>query len=138
MAIRILGAYVGLIVIAAGCAAPQPTTSSPPSSAGIAALKHITAAMSGEPPAMSYKLSPPGVAGVLALEKLVNVGLSVQDETNAYRPRLAEALPSVENGLWQVSPDGTMETTWHIVDGARWHDDTALSADDLLFTVAVS
>src|SRR6266542_6947512 len=119
MAIRILGAYLGLIVVA-GCAAPQPSTSSPVPGGGVSATKRITAAMSGEPPAMSYKLSPPGVAGVLALEKLVNVGLSVQDETNAYRARLAEALPSVENGLWQVSPDGTMETTWHIVDGAGW------------------
>src|SRR5438067_9749418 len=50
---------------------------------------------------------------------------------------MVEAVPSTENGLWVVSPDGRMETTWRINPAARWHDGTPLTSDDLQFTVAV-
>src|SRR4051794_4915851 len=50
------------------------------------------------------------------------------------RPILAEAMPSVENGLWQVLPDGRMETTWKIREGAKWHDGMPFTAADLVFT----
>jgi peptide/nickel transport system substrate-binding protein len=46
-------------------------------------------------------------------------------------------VPTVENGLWIVSPDGRMQTTWRIRPGARWHDGTPLTSADLLFTIAV-
>src|SRR5438552_1843286 len=108
---RLLGLSIWLLITLVACASPP---SSAPASPGSTAIKRITMAMSGEPPSISSKLSPPGVAGVAAFERLVNVGLSVTDETGTYRPRLAETLPSVENGLWQVLPDGTMDTTWRI------------------------
>src|SRR5439155_26739855 len=54
------------------------------------------------------------------------------------RPQFAEALPSLENGLWQVFPYGRMETTWRVRPGASWHDGTPLTSADLLFTAAVS
>ena len=49
-------------------------------------------------------------------------------------PVLAEAIPSFENGLWKVFPDGQMETTWKIREGARWHDGTPFTSGDVLFT----
>jgi peptide/nickel transport system substrate-binding protein len=72
-----------------------------------------------------------------AVEALVNVGLSIRDHTATARPRLAEALPSLENGLWTVAPDGRMETTWRIRPGARWHDGEPFTAQDLVFTIQV-
>jgi peptide/nickel transport system substrate-binding protein len=68
---------------------------------------------------------------------MVNPGLAVVDDRGAVRPVLAEAVPSLENGLWKLQPDGRMETTWRIRDGARWHDGTAFTSDDLLFTAQV-
>jgi peptide/nickel transport system substrate-binding protein len=48
------------------------------------------------------------------------------------------ALPSVENGLWRIFPDGRMETRWTIRPGARWHDGMPLTADDMVFTATVA
>jgi len=68
---------------------------------------------------------------------LVNPGLSVVDDQGVRRPALAEAVPTLENGLWKLLPDGRMELTWRIRAGVRWHDGTAFTTDDLLFTAAV-
>lgn len=72
-----------------------------------------------------------------AVQELILVGLSVIDGQGKLVPRLAEAVPSAENGLWKVFPDGHMETTWHIKPGAAWHDGTPFTADDLIFTIKV-
>ncbi len=77
------------------------------------------------------------VAGKAETQSLAHQGLSALDENQVMVPRLGEAIPTVENGLWTVLPDGRMETTWRIRDGVRWHDGTPLTADDLTFTVRV-
>jgi peptide/nickel transport system substrate-binding protein len=52
-------------------------------------------------------------------------------------PQLAQALPTLENGLWQVFPDGRMETRWALKPGVQWQDGTPLTTDDLLFAATV-
>src|SRR5207245_6528783 len=47
------------------------------------------------------------------------------------------AIPSLENGLWKLFPDGRMETTWTLREGARWHDGTPVTTDDLTFNLEV-
>src|SRR5437867_4754681 len=73
-------------------------------------------------------------AGGPELQLLISAGLAVQDDQGALRPQLAETIPTVENGLWQVSPDGSMTTTWKLRPNAEWHDGHPFTADDLLFT----
>ena len=46
-------------------------------------------------------------------------------------------MPTLDNGLWKLLPDGRMETTWKIREGATWHDGTPFTADDLVFTAMV-
>jgi peptide/nickel transport system substrate-binding protein len=75
--------------------------------------------------------------GVDALRGLLHAGLANVDERDELRAQLAEAVPSVENGLWQVLPDGRMETTWKIRQGARWHDGTPFTSADVLFTAQI-
>jgi peptide/nickel transport system substrate-binding protein len=77
------------------------------------------------------------VAGKAEAQSLVHSGLTALNETLLLSPKLAEAVPSVENGLWKVLPEGRMETTWKIKSGARWHDGTPFTADDLVFTARV-
>jgi peptide/nickel transport system substrate-binding protein len=69
------------------------------------------------------------------VEHLVNSGLASVDARGNLHPRLAETLPSLDNGLWKVSPDGRMETTWRIRDGARWHDGAPFTSEDVHFTI---
>lgn len=101
--------------------------------------KRLLAAIQSDPVVLSSKirLLGVGIAGVSELERLVTAGATVQDDRGVLHPQLAEAVPTIENGLWRLHPDGRMETTWRIRPSARWHDSTLVSADDLVFTIRV-
>jgi peptide/nickel transport system substrate-binding protein len=71
------------------------------------------------------------------MQELLNAGPAVVDEQGILHPQLAEAVPTTENGLWKVFPDGRMETTWKLKPGVKWHDGRPFSSDDLLFTINV-
>jgi len=97
------------------------------------------AAIQGSPPAV---YQPPNLTnrprGADELTVLVHAGLSIFDTIGGLHPQLAEAVPSVENGLWRLLPDGSMETTWKLKNGALWHDGAPFTADDLVFALQVS
>src|SRR5581483_2779168 len=139
---RVVGAALVLVVL--GCTAPDGTRSAPGGPAPAqptAGPKRIAIGIRGDPKTLSAKLNSAagagGVPGVSETETLLNAGLAIQDSTDALHAQLAEAVPSVENGLWVVYPDGTMQTTWKIRSGAAWHDGTPFTSADLLFTASV-
>jgi peptide/nickel transport system substrate-binding protein len=72
--------------------------------------------------------------GMMEFEALVTAGLSTKGLTQELEPQLAESVPSIENGLWKLLPEGRMETTWKIRPNARWHDGTPFTAADVVFT----
>ena len=104
-----------------------------------AAKKRIVAGLRGDPPILGSKLySTAGSSGgPTEIERLMTVGLTIRDDRTELRPILAEAVPTTENGAWQVFPDGRMVTTWKIRPGAAWHDDTPFTSADLVFTARV-
>src|SRR3989442_8652431 len=69
--------------------------------------------------------------------RLAASGVTWTNDQGVRVPHLAEAVPTLENGLWKILPDGRMETTWTIRQGARWHDGAPFTTDDLLFTATV-
>ncbi len=75
--------------------------------------------------------------GGVDLEWLLNSALTVVDKQGTVSGQLAENAPTQANGLWKLFPDGTMETTWVIRQGAQWHDGTPFTSDDLVFTTNV-
>lgn len=108
-----------------------------PAPQGVAGPRRIVAAIKTVPPFLYQKLNPANVSGGPELCDLVSAALAVRDDRGELVPRLAAAVPSTENGLWRVFPDGRMETTWQLREGARWHDGTPMSAEDLVFTATV-
>jgi peptide/nickel transport system substrate-binding protein len=84
-----------------------------------------------------------GVPGQAQLGELTGGHLALVDASGETRasgglvPRLSEAIPSVENGLWKIFPDGRMETTWKVRPGAVWHDGTLVTSADVLFTATL-
>lgn len=132
---------LALVTVLVGCA-PSPASQS--SSAGAesqprtATKKRMGVAIRGNPWTLSSAMNSAGsggVAGVSEIEDMVHAGLAdIAIRRVAAAPRLAEAVPSIENGLWKVFPDGRMETTWKIKSNARWHDGTPFTTEDLLFT----
>src|SRR5262245_24336587 len=128
MGTRILLTIMSLALLVAGCAAPTaPQTggsgSQPSASNSQSAPRRMTIAIRSDPKALSAKLNSAagagGAPGASEIEQMLNAGLAVETNAGVLHALLAEAVPSVENGLWRVLPDGRMETTWHIREGAQ-------------------
>lgn len=138
---RLASFVLAFVVLLAGCAAPfGPASQSEGEAQRPTARKRVSAAIRGDPVTLSATVNsagPGGVAGVSELEEMVHVGLAEVQRRTVFGPRLAEAVPSVENGLWKLFPDGRMETTWTLKPNLRWHDGTPLTTEDLMFAVRV-
>jgi peptide/nickel transport system substrate-binding protein len=129
-----------LLMLVAACAGPrssEPGINAVRAPAAPTAPKRIVAATIGDPPSFYRKFNSPGVRGGDALEQLVNAGLTQLDGLQRLIPQLAEDVPDLDNGLWRLSSDGRMETTWRIRADARWHDGAAVTSEDAVFTIAV-
>ncbi len=131
--------FVLLALLLAGCGSPS-TAQPGPGATGTrsAAPKRVTAAISGEPKTLSNRMSNAGAGGTPGLdaaELLYNAGASRIDDAGVLAPQLAGAVPTTENGLWKLLPDGRMETTWTLKPGVKWHDGTPMTAADLAFTL---
>jgi peptide/nickel transport system substrate-binding protein len=96
----------------------------------------LVAAIMGDPRDVGPEAGP--VSGVDAMRGLMHAGLASPDERIVMRAQLAESVPSLENGLWKVFPDGRMETTWKIMSHVRWHDGTPFTSADVVFTAEVA
>ncbi len=133
-----------LVLIMSACApgTPRSTGGGEGSSAPRATTpKRISVGIMIEPQAFRSQLSRSSlgsIPGSQELEQLVNAGLTIADHQGRLQPELAEAVPTVENGLWKVFPDGRMETTWKIRPDVRWQDGTPFTAEDLVFTASVA
>lgn len=100
-------------------------------------IKRVTAAIPAELTTVHGALNAGAGGQGRAIQELVLAGLTTADPLGNLYPQLAEAVPSTENGLWKVFPDGRMETTWRIREKAVWHDGTPFTSQDLVFTAAV-
>ncbi len=140
--VRLLTSLLAFTVVL-GCApsTPPPSAGAAPASAPLPQPKRITVGVQTELNAVVTRMVRSGAGtrpGMTEIEQLANAGLTQLDNKNALAPELAEAVPSTANGLWRVFPDGRMETTWKIRQGAAWHDGTPFTADDLVFSVGVA
>jgi peptide/nickel transport system substrate-binding protein len=142
MSVQRLSAAIGLVaaILVTAC---SPTPSPSPGGAvpeQPRAPKRVVAAMRGVPLSLFDPLTSSGGGqqpGSAEMSGLANVGLTVEDDTGGRRPVLVESTPTVENGLWKVSPDGRMETIFKLRDNARWHDGRPVTGDDIAFTLRV-
>jgi peptide/nickel transport system substrate-binding protein len=129
--------------VTTACATSTPQSAVPPAAPAASqpastAPKRIAVAIAGDPHTFYQKFNPSStVRGIEELELILNAGLSVRDGQGHLQPQLAEQVPSLENGLWKLLPDGRMETTWKIRQGALWHDGTPVTSQDALFAAQV-
>lgn len=139
---KLMTLWLGALLVLSACAGPGPKPTESGATTGAQGTpKRITAAILGNPHTLSQSINSAGtgsIRGVSEVEKIIAAGLTRLDGDGNLQPQLAEAVPSIENGLWKLAPDGTMETTWHIKPGAKWHDGTPVTADDMVFTLQVA
>ncbi len=139
---RSLGTVVTLLVLAVACAPPQPGPGTMSArEARQEGPKRLVAAIMGDPPTLRNTVHATGgsgsTPGLDTVEDFLNVGMTALDNRGQLQPRLAVAVPTIENGLWKLAPDGRMETVWKIRPNASWHDGTPFTANDLAFTLTV-
>jgi peptide/nickel transport system substrate-binding protein len=142
---RAVGLSILIFAVLAASCGPSTAPSGAPSrqstgSTSPTGPKTVTIAMLGILPAFWDNLAARGgvVPGAGDFKGLASAGLVVLDENDALQPQLGESVPSIENGLWKVLPDGRMEVTFRIREGAKWHDGKPFTAEDLLFTYEVA
>src|SRR5437879_171533 len=107
--------FIGLllVVIVMGCGTPSVAERAPAQGGEVPSLapsapKRLVAAIPANPPYLTRALGLESARGGDALQNLVQTGFAVEDERGTLQPRVAEALPSVENRLWKVFPEGRM------------------------------
>jgi peptide/nickel transport system substrate-binding protein len=69
---------------------------------------------------------------------MLHAGLTVYDPQGTLQPRLAQKVPTIEDGDWKVLPDGRMEITWNLRPDALWHDGTPVTAADFALGVQIA
>src|SRR5579864_7881532 len=124
------------LFLLAGCASPQlPTTgsTSPPSTP--AQPTTLVMAINQEVKNLSAKAY--GGVNPARTTRIFNAGLALADASGEFHPYLAESIPQLNTGSWQVFPDGRMETTWKLRPGLTWQDGHPLTADDFVFAFQV-
>src|SRR5581483_4978700 len=130
------------LLVATACARPAPPTASSSSSEAPVYKQQIVAAIFSQPAGLNEEVTNPTPSagsepGLAEVYTLLDGGLSYLDSSNVRHPWFADAIPSTENGRWQVEPDGSMTVTWRLQPGLTWQDGAPLTADDLRFSLAV-
>jgi peptide/nickel transport system substrate-binding protein len=74
----------------------------------------------------------------LQMTAMFHAGLTAYDGQGTLIPRIARKVPSLSDGDWIVQPDGTMEVTWKLRPGVKWHDGTPLSAEDFVLGIQIA
>jgi ABC-type transport system substrate-binding protein len=137
--VRALLGFLVVVLLLAACASPGPAASTQQGSSAPAA----SAPASSGPKTLQlgYRDDPPSIHGGSSssperdIGELLNAGLTTFDGVGNIVPKLATKVPSVADGDWKVSSDGSMELTWTLKPGLKWHDGTAFTAEDLVFSI---
>lgn len=142
---RWLAAIMGAVLLAASCA---PTTGTRPSgqspSAGEAPAattpsRTLRIAFQGFEEPKSGVINYGGVSAFDPLEHFLvfHASLTTYDPKGQLIPRLAEKVPTIQDGDWKTLPDGTMDVTWKLKPSAKWQDGKPLRAEDFVFGLDV-
>src|SRR5204863_4862007 len=136
-------ALIALVVLAACSTSARPADTSPPAAraslvpAQPSTPKRATISVQGNVPVLSSMALQGGPPTTNTFDALLHAGLAILDGDGNLRPVLAQDVPTLENGLWKLGADGTMETTWRLKPSLTWQDGHPFGVDDLLFTARV-
>lgn len=136
---RVVGGVMLAAMLLVGCVGPaDPSGDRDGQGTGRSSgPKRIVAGIMSDPQSLYPLLNDSSIRGGEVIEQLANSGLAVIDNRGSLRAQLAEAVPSLDNGLWRLSGDGRAETTWKLREGINWHDGAPFTSSDLAFTVTM-
>ncbi len=137
LVVRLIGLCVAAL-LPVSCATPSPgagTQQRDGSAPSPKALKTLRIGMQGSNEPDSPAAYGRAGSGSAAQEHffLFHANLTALDSRGELVPRIAEKIPTINDGDWKVLPDGGMEVTWKLRPNVLWHDGTPLTADDFVF-----
>jgi len=131
---RIVAALLLVGLALAGCTPPNIRGGGEGQAGGSGSgPKTLNVGIIAEPTGIGPFSSHTSGGGAHQVEEIAHRYLVGLDNRSQPYPEVADALPSVQNGTWTIYPDGTMDTTFRIRSGVRWHDGTPMVADDWVF-----
>jgi peptide/nickel transport system substrate-binding protein len=134
----ILIAVVVLAACAPGAGTSIPGTDQPSDASPRQGPKTITIGLDEEIKTFWDSLTLGGGSGARELANIFNQHLVAITSDGSPTPRLLAQLPSFDNGLWRLQPDGKMETTYRLRSDVFWHDGTPFTANDVAFSLQVN
>lgn len=136
--LRVWAAFLTAIALVAGCAPrAAPTAPSSDGSGSPAGPRTLRLVQTTESQPDQGYIFVGGGTGPPELTYALHAGLTVYDEKGNVQPRIAERVPTLEDGDWKTFPDGRMEVTWRLRPNVKWHDGTPLTAEDYVFGMRV-
>jgi peptide/nickel transport system substrate-binding protein len=132
-----------LVICSIACASPAPSASTgagsgqanaqPPAAA--AKRKVLTIALQSEINALVSSVNMNGINTLSSryAHQFMNTYVTERDQNGQIQPRLVTELPTLENGLWKLNPDGSMDVTWKLRSDVVWHDGRRFTSDDVRF-----
>lgn len=127
--------WVAFFVLLTGCA-----PLGRPGDAGLGNARNgppkiLTIGLLREPATIEGFTGEGGTAGGASeVRHIIHNHLTNQDPRDVVLPELAVDLPEVEKGTWRVNADGSMDMTWRIRPGVKWHDGAPFTSADLEFS----
>jgi peptide/nickel transport system substrate-binding protein len=144
--IRTVGWLVMVALLLVGCAPTAPGTGRTEGSqsggapATTSGPKILRMAMQGSNEQDSPAMFGRSGSGSAAMEHffMFHANLTALDAAGEPIARMAEKIPSINDGDWKVLPNGGMEVSWKLRPNIVWHDGTPLSAEDFEFGFKVA
>ncbi|HZT08120.1 MAG TPA: ABC transporter substrate-binding protein [Chloroflexota bacterium] len=135
LAHRLLACAVVMAVLVACAPSTAPGTSGSGASQPPAAPsgRTLVVAIRVEPPTITTRPLQTAGIGLYLPSRMFNASIGLLDGDGKVRPYLVDALPQLNSDNWQLSPDGTMTTTYRFKPNVVWQDGAALDADDFVF-----
>src|SRR4029453_4150041 len=131
---RSVAAVLLLVLLASACAPVQPRGGDGQTPGNVASgPKTITIGIIAEPTGIGPFSSHTSGGGAHQVEEIAQRYLVGLDNQSQPYPELAAEVPDADLGTWTIAPDGTMETTYRLRTGVKWHDGTPMVADDWVF-----
>ena len=131
----IVGWWLAAALLLLGCAPAAPGSGGGQAGTSSASPKTLRMAMQGSNEPDSPATYGRAGSGSAAQEHfyLFHANLTALDSQSELIPRIAEKIPSIDDGDWKVLPGGGMEVTWKLRPNVYWHDGTPLTAEDFVF-----
>jgi peptide/nickel transport system substrate-binding protein len=128
-----------VLILATACAGVSPgATSSGPAASTQSSPKLLTIGESREPAVLFGLSGGKGETGIGIIGSLAHDKLTQTDPFGVEHPNLAVQVPSADAGTWIINSDGSMDVTWKLKPGVKWHDGAPFTAEDMMFTYTLN